>query len=209
MTTTETYNRARAAIAAATTADAIDGIRKRIAATVEAWKLTDDEGGRLDQLAVRRLAELTGTTTADTVAAPATNDREIVPEGEQAMQIVRYDRGIVSWKVTEKNPSGECHRIRLQQGDRAFVFEDIPTTLARIVKGIEADIGVSLASSVGREVRVEIKHITTRAGETRAVVGRWLTSTSPAAKAAATKPTASVKPSRNAVDHPTDDDVSF
>lgn len=202
------FERAENAIEAATTADTIVGIRKRIATAVENWELTDSQGDDLDRLAVRRLAAITGTTTADNVPAPAStesDDREIVPVGEQTMEIVRYDRGPVEWKKNGKNPTGDCHRFRLRQGGRRFIFEDVPATLTGLVKGIEAAVGQPLDESVGVEVQVVVKHITTKAGEVRAVVEKWVTP--PATSKSTAKPAAAVKVSRNAP--PEGDDVAF
>ena len=176
---TDTMTKARLAIAEATDQGRLDAIMARARKLVDSFELMDDD---LDELA--RLA----TQRAESFAASSSggDDREIVDEGEQVMEVVAYSYGTVTWKVNEKNPDGLCHRFRLRQGRKKFIFEDLPGTLSNIVRDLEVALGCPLGEQVvGRELRCVVKHITTRSGERRAVVGRWVLPRKQAAKAPA------------------------
>lgn len=198
MTTTDTMSRARAAIADANDQARLDALLARARKLVDDWVLTDGDLEELEQLAAKR-------STSFAAAAPAKgDDREIVGEGEQEVEIAHYSYGPVGWKVNPKNPDGLCHRLRLKQGDKRFIFEDLPATLSNVVRDLEGALGCDLGEEVvGKTLRCLVRHIVTKNGETRAVVARWVLPRKQAATAAA----ATARPSRNAT--PPGDDVAF
>jgi hypothetical protein len=122
---------------------------------------------------------------------------EPLPIGQHKLEIIAASVGDVEWRATTDNPRGECLRLRLSGGrEYGFVFADIPKEKRWLFKALELSLGIEPAadgrigigpaeSLVGQHARVEIGHYTTRAGETRATVKRWLPMAS-AAKPAAT-----------------------
>ena len=117
--------------------------------------------------------------------APA-REYEVLPEGEHQLEIVGASVGTVTWKACEANPEGQCLRLRLSAGRGfAFVFVDIPRERKWVFKALAAALGLEPGPAgkvtfvppeqlIGRPVRVESGRYTTRGGETRANVKRWL-----------------------------------
>jgi hypothetical protein len=135
--------------------------------------------------------------------APAPAPRrayEVLPEGEHELEIVAASVGTVEWKATDANPEGQCLRIRLSAGpDFAFVFVDLPRDRSVLFRALAAALGMQTGPDgkvsigppealVGRTVRVATGRYTTRAGETRANVRRWIPAPSAAPPAARQKP---------------------
>jgi len=110
----------------------------------------------------------------------------VVPEGRREVEIVNAEIGNVAWKTSDKNPSGECLKLRLRPGrEYGFVFVDLPRDRTYLFKALAAALGlepdadgkVSLPQPhelVGRSVIVEIGHYQSRSGETRATVKKWV-----------------------------------
>jgi hypothetical protein len=149
------------------------------------------------------------------------------------VEIVKAERKAVPWRATTDNKTGECIVLRLRAAaGHSFVFVDLPDDkpwlrqhVARAV-GIEVDLCVPEELS-GRQAHVEIEHVPTRDGRTKAVVKRWIPLPAAAhpqsagmtlvdaVKAWATKKPVkttppAVKRSRTAVPrHGADDDIPF
>lgn len=102
------------------------------------------------------------------------------PPGVCRVEIIKADHKAVPWRATDANPSGNCIALRLRaSADHGFVFVDLPDDKAWLRKVVAAAVGIAPDTLTpeqlaGREARVEIAHITTRNGETRAVVKKWL-----------------------------------
>ena len=102
------------------------------------------------------------------------------PPGVCRVEIIKADHKAVPWRATDANPSGNCIALRLRaSADHGFVFVDLPADKAWLRKVVAAAVGIAHdpltpEQLVGREARVEIAHITTRTGETRAVVKKWV-----------------------------------
>ncbi len=117
--------------------------------------------------------------------APA-REYQVLAEGTHELEIVAASVGEVAWKASDENPQGQCLRLRLTAGrDTAFVFADIGREKKWVFKALAASLGLEAGQDgkvsigppdqlVGRRVRVEVGRYTTRAGETRANVKRWL-----------------------------------
>jgi hypothetical protein len=108
------------------------------------------------------------------------SEYQLAPEGEHVAEIICADRRRVPWRVTARNEHGDCICVRLRLGvEYGFVFCDIPADLLwlrrRIATAVAID-GDELVPEVlaGRQARVEIEHIVTRDGRTKAVVKKWL-----------------------------------
>lgn len=124
----------------------------------------------------------------------------LLPLGEHVVEIAAASVGDVAWKVSDENPRGQCLRLRLSGGrEFGFVFADLPRDREWLFKALAVALGlepgeggrISIGkpdSLVGRSARVEISHYTTRAGETRANVKKWLPVIT-----AAIKPTSSTR----------------
>jgi hypothetical protein len=103
-----------------------------------------------------------------------------VPAGVCEVEIVRADRKAVPWRVTDQNPTGECLALRLRASSgHAFVFCDVPDDKPWLAGHVARAVGVYADELlpehlVGQRAKVEIGHVTTRNGETRAVVRKWL-----------------------------------
>ena len=109
-----------------------------------------------------------------------------VPVGVCELEIVKAEHKAVPWKATEKNPSGNCIALRLRASSSySFVFVDLPDDklwlLKHVARAVGVDVGLCVPDELtGRRASVEIGHIVTRDGSTRAVVKKWLPgSTSP------------------------------
>lgn len=146
-------------------------------------------------------------------AAP---ERDIVPAGVHVMEIRHAEEGANQWKECDQNPEGMCLKLRLSCGDYKFVFHDIPQHLGWMAKQLADAIGVSGDGTVslepddliGREVKVEISHYTSKAGKISSVVKRYLPASSQPKKAV---PARRARPS-SAVAMTTaesDDDIPF
>lgn len=119
-------------------------------------------------------------------ARPPAAEYEVLAPGTHELEIVAASVGTVPWKTSDTNPGGECLRLRLSAGKRmAFVFVDLPRDRVWLFKAFAASAGLepgadgkvrfgSAESLVGRRVRVETSRYTSRAGEARANVKRWL-----------------------------------
>lgn len=114
----------------------------------------------------------------------------LVPAGACRVEIVKAEHKAVPWRASDANPSGNCIALRLRaSSDHGFVFADLPDDKAWLRKvvaravGIEAD-ELTAEALTGLQARVEIEHITTRAGEIRAVVKKWLPALNPQPPAA-------------------------
>jgi hypothetical protein len=111
---------------------------------------------------------------------------EVLPPGTHELEIVAASVGTVPWKNSDTNPGGQCLRLRLSAGRHAsFVFADLPRDRPWLFKAFAASAGLEpgadgtvrigpAESLIGRRVRVEVSRYTTRAGEARANVKRWL-----------------------------------
>ncbi len=118
-----------------------------------------------------------------------------LPEGRAEVEIKAASIGNVSWKVTDKNPSGECLKLRLSGGRQyAFVFCDLPKDRPYLFKALAAALGIGADADgkttlpqphelVGRAAMVEIGHHINSRGETKATVRKWLPVDPPAAAA--------------------------
>jgi hypothetical protein len=118
--------------------------------------------------------------------APSPREYEVLTEGVHELEIVAASVGDVPWKGSTANLNGECLKLRLSAGRGvSYVFADLPRHRQFLFKALAMSLGlepgpdgkVSLGTPeglVGRRVRVEIGHYTTRKGETRANVRRWL-----------------------------------
>ena len=150
---------------------------------------------------------------------PATSsmEREIVPTGIHTMEIRHAEEGPNSWKECDQNPTGECLKLRLSVGDYRFIFDDIPQHLGWRAKQLADALGVSADGSqvslepddlIGREIKVEVSHYTSKAGKVSAVVKRYVP-----AGAASEKPKAKRGPKPSAAVAITtadsDDDIPF
>jgi len=112
----------------------------------------------------------------------------VLTPGVHDLEIVAASVGTVAWKSSLTNPAGECLRLRLSAGRHvAFVFADLPRDRVWLFKAFAASAGLEpgadgrvrigpSVSLVGRRVRVETSRYTSRAGESRANVKRWLPS---------------------------------
>jgi hypothetical protein len=151
--------------------------------------------------------------------SPATSsmEREIVPTGIHTMEIRHAEEGPNSWKECDQNPTGECLKLRLSVGDYRFIFDDIPQHLGWRAKQLADALGVSADGSqvslepddlIGREIKVEVSHYTSKAGKVSAVVKRYVP-----AGAASEKPKAKRGPKPAAAVAITtadsDDDIPF
>jgi hypothetical protein len=118
----------------------------------------------------------------------------IVPEGIRRLEIVKADRRNVPWRASTNNPAGDCFSLRLRaSSEHGYVFADLPTDKRWLIAAAARAVGVvpdlfQPEELVGRQVEVEISHITTRAGTQRAVVKKW----QPATTAPQTAPPASM-----------------
>jgi hypothetical protein len=111
---------------------------------------------------------------------------EVLAPGTHDLRIVSASVGTVPWKTSDTNPLGECLRLRLSAGRHAaFVFADLPRDHVWLFKAFAASAGLepgadgkvrfgTAESLVGRRVRVEVSRYTSRSGEARANVKRWL-----------------------------------
>lgn len=147
----------------------------------------------------------------------AIQDREIVPAGVHEMEIRYAEEGPNDWKTSPENPEGLCLKLRLATGNYKFVFDDIPQHLGWRAKQLADALGVSPDGQaislepdnlIGRTVRVEVSHYTSKAGRISAVAKRYL----PAAQATAAKPAKATKPRVSAVqvaNDMSDDDIPF
>jgi hypothetical protein len=117
---------------------------------------------------------------------PATRSYYLVPRGTCRIEIVKAERRSVPWRATTANPNGACISLRLRAAATySFVFVDLPDDkpwlrqhVARAV-GVVADLCVP-EELAGRQARVEIEHVQTRDGRTKAVVRKWLPARTPA-----------------------------
>lgn len=152
------------------------------------------------------------STPATPTPTPA-REYEVLAEGTYELEIVAASVGEVAWKASDENPQGQALRLRLSAGRGiAFVFVDIGREKKWVFKALAASLGlepgpdgkVSIGPPeglIGRRVRVEVGRYTTRAGETRANVKRWLPATASTPSAAQStpsdaKPVAAVRSSR-------------
>ena len=109
---------------------------------------------------------------------------EPAPPGVCSVEIIKAEHKAVPWRATDANPTGDCIALRLSASSAyGFLFADLPADKPWLRKVVGAAVGIAPDTLtpeqlVGREARVEITHITTRNGEIRAVVKKWL----PAAK---------------------------
>jgi len=131
----------------------------------------------------------------DTPAQPApTREYQTTPVGVHVVEIVKADRNRLPWRVTAHNPHGDCISVRLRvSSEYGFVFVDIPDDLTWLRRRVATAVGIDgdeLVPEVlaGRQARVEIEHITTRGGQTKAVVKKWLPMPRPAPAATAQRP---------------------
>lgn len=123
---------------------------------------------------------------------------EVLSEGEHDLEIVAASVGDVSWKASDANPTGACLKLRLSAGRGfKFLFADLPRDRAVLFRALASALGLEPGADgkvsigppeqlIGRRVRALTGRYTTRAGETRANVVRWLPATSAAPPA--TKP---------------------
>jgi len=112
----------------------------------------------------------------------ATRTYDPVPEGTHDLEIVKAERSTVAWRATEKNPTGSCITLRLRaSSNHSFVFVDLPDDKPWLAQHVARAVGVAsdplaVEELVGLHARVEIGHMQTRSGVTRAVVRKWLPS---------------------------------
>jgi hypothetical protein len=105
-----------------------------------------------------------------------------VPAGVCDLEIVKAERKTVPWKATEKNPTGSCIALRLRASSSySFVFVDLPDDKPWLAQHVARAVGIpsdplAVEQLVGLHAHVEVGHITNRNGETRAVVRKWLPS---------------------------------
>jgi hypothetical protein len=142
------------------------------------------------------------STTSTPQPAPL-REYEVLAEGAHDLEIVAASVGEVAWKASGENPQGQCLRLRLSAGRGiSFVFADIAREKKWLFKALAASLGlepgpdgkVSIGPPeqlVGRRVRVEVGRYTTRAGEARANVKRWLPAAAPPSTAAPASTTSS------------------
>lgn len=146
--------------------------------------------------------------------APPTQEREIVPVGTHRMVIRYAEEGPNEYKVSDTNPTGECLKLRLAtvEGNFRFVFDDLPKHLAWRAANLADALGIkpvdgrlTLTPDDCREqtVTAEITHYTTKAGEVRAQVKRYVPAT------VAAKPRPSVLRTKPAGAATTGDDIPF
>ena len=139
-------------------------------------------------------------------AAPATNEREIVPAGRHTMTIKHAEEGPNEYKRSDENPEGMCLKLRLSDADGRykFVFDDLPQakSLAWRARQLAAAVGVIAVGEtlslvpdelVGQAVDVEISHYTSKAGKVSAVVKRYIERRDAPAKPAAKSRTTAAK----------------
>ena len=106
-----------------------------------------------------------------------------VPAGTHDLEIVKADRTTVVWRATEKNPTGSCITLRLRaSSSHGLVFVDLPDDRPWLAQHVARAVGIpsdplAVEQLVGLHARVEIDHVQTRSGDTRAVVRKWLPST--------------------------------
>lgn len=148
-----------------------------------------------------------------------TGEREIVPVGTHRMVIRSADEGPNEYKRCDANPEGQCLKLRLAtvEGNYRFVWDDIPAhlgwrarQLADALGMIPVDGRLTLRPDECSDqiVTVEISHYTTKAGETRAQVKRYV----PASKAEKPKPAAAPRTRAAAVtaaSNLADDEIPF
>lgn len=141
-------------------------------------------------------------------------ERDIVPAGVHEMEIRHAEEGPNSWKTSEDNPDGMCLKLRLATGNYRFVFDDLPQHLGWRAKQLADAIGdpsegssISLDPDdlIGRTIRVEISHYTSKVGKLSAVVKKYLPAKAKAV-AKATKPRVTAVQVANAM---SDDDIPF
>lgn len=134
-----------------------------------------------------------GFDTPPAQPAPLARTYDLVPRGTCRVEIVKAERQALPWRATTENPAGECIVLRLRAAaGYAFVFVDLPDDKPWLAQHVARAVGVAsnaveAEQLVGLHARVEIAHVTTRSGETRAVVRKWLPSTS-TPQPAASKP---------------------
>lgn len=131
---------------------------------------------------------------------PQTRTYTLVPAGRAECEIKAASIGDVPWKVTDANPTGACLKLRLSAGrEYSFVFVDLPRDKKFLFRALAAALGIQPGADgkvtlpephelVGRTVFVEIEHFTTKRGETKACVRKWLpaSTATPSAPAPAT-----------------------
>lgn len=141
-------------------------------------------------------------------------ERDILPAGVHEMEIRHAEEGPNSWKTSEDNPEGLCLKLRLAAGNYRFVFDDIPQHLGWRAKQLADSLGdpadgssISLDPDdlIGRTIRVEISHYTSKVGKLSAVVKKYLPAKAKAV-AKATKPRVTAVQVANAM---SDDDIPF
>jgi hypothetical protein len=160
---------------------------------------------------------------------------DLVPRGTFRVEIVKAERKAVPWRATTANPGGDCITLRLRAAvGYSLVFCDLPDDKPWLRRHVAAAVGIVPDMCVpeelpGRQAQVEIDHVQTRDGRTKAVVRKWLpartTTVRPQAGGTSTladaiedwrnsNPTKATPPaakrSRNAVPrHVADDDIPF
>lgn len=156
---------------------------------------------------------------ADDQSQPSMMERDIVPAGVHTMIVKHVEEGPNQYKACDENPDGQCLKLRLATatGNHKFVFDDIPKHLGWRAKQLAEALGVSADGSqvslepddlIGREIKVEVSHYTSKAGKVSAVVKRYVP-----AGAASEKPKAKRGPKPAAAVAITtadsDDDIPF
>lgn len=105
---------------------------------------------------------------------------EPVPQGVCEVEIIKAERKAVPWRATDANPTGECIALRLRASStHAFLFADLPDDKPWVRQHVARAVGINADACVpeeliGRRAQVQIEHTQTRAGQTRAVVRKWL-----------------------------------
>jgi hypothetical protein len=149
-----------------------------------------------------------GFDSPATPAPAAAPEYAVLAEGTHELEVVAATVGAVAWKTSEANPTGECLKLRLSAGrGYAFVFADLPRDRKFLFRALAASLGIQPGPDgkvsmcppeqmIGKRVHVEIGRYTTRAGEARATVKRWLPAAVPTPSEA--KPVAAGRSSRPA-----------
>lgn len=102
------------------------------------------------------------------------------PPGTHKARIAGAEFQRVEWRRTAANPGGEVLALRLDCG-RAYaaVYCDLPIEKAFLLPPVAAAFGLEVdeldpETLAGLRCAVELDHLVTRRGRTKAVVSKWL-----------------------------------
>lgn len=135
------------------------------------------------------------------------NDKcDLAPTGNSVLAIVSADVRDLPWRASHDNAAGSCLCLVLSAGDGyASIRSDLPLDHRRLLEQLAESVGCDLAEMtpdylVGKRVNAVVNHFVGRSGIRKAGVGKWLACPTGANER---------RLSRNALRHPTTDDLPF